>query len=506
VDSLNFEIVHGIGAAQSIGLRDLAERERRLEEAIRETTHVIGWWLAGGLLLLPVAALFVRRRLDAPLADLEHGLARVATGDLNVEVRVRHADELGRLAAHFNETTRILRQRAEEQGRFAAAGQLIADVAHEVNNPLMAIAALSAGRFDDPALPPDAREDWLHVDRQARRAGKLLSSLLRFVRPAPPRVGPVAPNDVVQSAIDLVAYRFPVDEVTLDVRLDPALPPASGDAARLEQVLVNLLTNAIDAMRAVPPPRRLCVESWAEAGRVHVAVADTGPGIPIGIADRVFLPFVTTKGAAGTGLGLYISRQIMREARGDLELASSSGRGARFVAWLPVAPAADGVAPAVRPIAPRVTPVPMSAAPTLAGLRIALVDDEAAVRRPVARFLERRGAEVIEAANGHEGLTRIGPARVDVVIADLRMPVMGGAEFFGRLRQERPELDSRVIFLSGDLRQLEGDGAPQVPPERMLVKPVDLREIERAVLAVAGRAGPDAARAHDADGDGGPDP
>src|SRR2546426_7788482 len=152
--------------------------------------------------------------------------------------------------------------------------------------------------------------------RRARRASKLLRGLLRFVRATEREVGMVNLNDVVRGALDLVSYRFGVDEITVGGRLDPALPAVQGDAIKLEQVLVNLLSNAIEALRGVDPPRRLTVDTWAQEGRVLVAVEDSGRGVAAEVAARVFRPFATTQGRRGNRVGLYISPPIPARAGG----------------------------------------------------------------------------------------------------------------------------------------------------------------------------------------------
>src|SRR3989475_8078980 len=292
-----------------------------------------------GAVLVPVALLIVRRRMWTPLTALERGIKQIADGDLTVQVAVAHDDELGDVTTHFNQMTRVLRDRAEEQGRFAAAGELLGGVAHEVNNPLMAIASHAELRLADANLSAEQRNEMQSILRQAQRAAKLLRGLLRFVRAGEKRSATVNMNDVVRSAIDLVSYRFSIDEISIEGRLDPELPTIVGDANRLEQVIVNLLSNALDALRGVKPPRRLIVDSFTDdtGGRVCVTVTDNGPGVAPEIAPRLFRPFASTKGVRGTGLGLYISRQLVREAQGELDLVkhSESGGGGGFLVWFP---------------------------------------------------------------------------------------------------------------------------------------------------------------------------
>ena len=476
LDSLHAEVSQVVFQAERGGFAELAHLETQLGAEVRRAVAVMLAWGAMGFALLLVAVSIMRRRVERPLADLRRGLDAVAEGDLNSRVEVRRHDEIGELAAHFNEMTGVLRCRAEEQGRFAAAGQLIAGVAHEVNNPLMAIAALTDSRLEDANLSAELRDDLQQMRRQARRAGKLLSGLLRFVRAGEPLGTSLALNDVVQSAVDLVSYRFGVEEIKLELRLDPSLPLALGSAGRIEQVLVNLLSNGLDALRGTDRPRRLTVDTWTGDGKVFASVTDSGEGIVPMMERRLFMPFATTKGADGTGLGLYISRQILRESGGELRYEPTS-RGARFVMELVAAPADSGVDAAngnsrVRSGRPE---------PTLRGVQVLVVDDEPAVRQPIARFLGRRGALVREAGDGEEALKLIEALEPAVLLVDLRMPRMDGMELCERMAREWPHLLDRVIILSGDLSQL-GDALP-VPADRVLAKPVELREIEQRLVA-----------------------
>lgn len=439
-----------------------------------------------GAALVPVMWLLVRRRMWEPLTALHRGIQQVSDGDLTAQIPVKRDDELGNVTTHFNHMTRVLRDRAEEQGRFAAAGELLGGVAHEVNNPLMAIASHAELRLADPNLPAEQRNEMQSILRQAQRAAKLLRGLLRFVRAGEKRAAAVNMNDVVRSAIDLVSYRFLIDEITIEGRLNPELPSIVGDANRLEQVIVNLLSNALDALRSVKPPRRLIVDTFIDdtGGRVCVTVTDNGPGVAPEIAPRLFRPFASTKGAKGTGLGLYISRQLVREAEGELDLVKRAEPGAQFMVWLPTTRQSVPTAPAVVPQAApaRTSPTP-GANQSLAGIRVLLVDDEELIRRPMARFLSRRGAEIKEAGDGLAALEQLATYEPHVILADLRMPKMDGAEFYIRLQEARPALAERVMFLSGDITHLAGRGLAEVPRDRVLVKPVELAELEQRIVA-----------------------
>jgi CheY-like chemotaxis protein len=222
------------------------------------------------------------------------------------------------------------------------------------------------------------------------------------------------------------------------------------------------------------------VDTSTDGEQVFLAVQDNGRGIPEELRARIFRPFVSTKGRQGTGLGLYLSRQIAREAGGDLAVMSAPGGGARFVLSLPIAISAE------YPLPPRPpTPTPVPGQTPLNGLRVLLVDDEEALRRPLGKYLRRRGADVTEAGDGKAALAALQVSGVDVIVADLRMPRMDGLEMYSALEATRPDLALRLVFLSGDLSELSAAGRLQIPNDRILLKPVDLKTLEETVTRVA---------------------
>jgi signal transduction histidine kinase/ActR/RegA family two-component response regulator len=483
VDSLDAAVNDDFSRAQGAGTEDLLARQAALDAAAREAT-----WIAGALvvmaILLPALTLFVlQRRIARPLGELSAALDRVGSGDLTVRLPVPHQDELGLLAEHFNAMTAVLRDRAEGQGHFAATGELLGGIAHEVNNPLQSIRMLAEFRLGEPGLSAGQRADLQQILEQARRAGKLLSGLLHFVRPGEPEVSDQDIADLVARVVDLLSYQFGVDEIHVENRVGASLPWVRGDAARLEQIFVNLLSNAVDAVRSVSPPRRVGLEAWEHEGRVHIAVLDNGPGIDREVAGRIFQPFVTTKGARGTGLGLYVSRQLAREAGGDLQLRSAPGEGARFVVWFPAAPRRGAV------VVPEDGPA-LAATRALAGLTILVVDDEESIRRPLTRYLARLGATVVDAADGLAALEQLRLLAVDAIVLDLRMPRMDGVEFYAAVCKERPALAERVLFLSGDPQQMHEARAGALPAARVLAKPVDLQVLASSIRRLVGRRSP----------------
>lgn len=493
-------ITQSLDEAQRQGLSDLLNRQLRVRTASGQLVYwTFGWLIVGGFLVWYLVHL-TRRRLMAPLDGLEHGLMLLSAGDLEARIPESN-DELGRLANVFNRASDVLRRRAEEQGRFAAAGQLLADVAHEVNNPLMAILGTAEASLASNELRAETRADMELVRDQARRAGQLLSGLLRFVRVGDEPAEVVALAMVVSRAIDLVAYQFPLHSIECSTQYAPDTAPVRTSATRLEQVLVNLLTNAVQAMAQISGPRRIEVRVWQNGSWSCVSVSDTGPGVSEVIRERLFQPFSTTKGNKGTGLGLYICRRIAREAGGDLTY-SASNSGAQFLLTLPACDPVPTPTPTPTPtpvptpvLTPARTPVPAPPVVTgtppvvgptgiLSGVKVLLVDDEEGVRTAIARYLRRSGALVREAIHGRDALTQIDQERPDVVLLDLRMPVMDGYAFMEEVRAARAWLEPRVLVLSGDLGAGHSGNTP-VPPVRMMAKPVVLQELVKRLKDVA---------------------
>jgi two-component system NtrC family sensor kinase len=248
-----------------------------------------------------------------------------------------------------------------------------------------------------------------------------------------------------------------------------------GDARQLQQVILNLITNALQAM-ASQGGGTLGVVTRYDTGKVILEISDTGPGIEPDARARIFEPFFTTKEEGeGTGLGLSVSYGIVNAHGGTIDLAETSEHGTRFVVTLPsvAAPAAALPIGESRSIAGR---------SPLSGIKLLFVDDEPSMRAGVEAFGRLRGFEVVTAGDGSEALELIRATGFDAVVSDIRMPEMDGLQLYDVLRKERPGLASRLIFITGDVISASAQFAAAKQPT--LTKPFSFERLEDMLIAV----------------------
>ena len=369
---------------------------------------------------------------------------------------------------------REMRLRLMESDRLAAVGELVAGVAHEVNNPLSSISAFAQLLLRDE-LTPAHRESIEVIRAETMRASQVVKDLLTFARRSDPQREPLDLNGVVARTLRLRQYQFAEASVRVQQELAAELPAVLGDARQLQQVCLNLVTNAIHAM-AEQGGGTLTLRSAHAGGNVMLEVIDTGPGISSGARAHIFEPFFTTKGEGeGTGLGLSVSYGIVKAHGGAIEVAESGPTGTTFRVSLPALDAqAD---PRSTPAAP----MPVLRSP-LAGRRLLFVDDEPALRSGMEAFGRLRGFTVLTAGDGAEALSRTRAPGVDAVVCDLRMPGMDGYAFHDLLRAERPGLAARTVFVTGDV--VSNETRDTVLRQPVLAKPFSFDQVEEAVIAL----------------------
>ncbi|MEI6740787.1 MAG: ATP-binding protein [Gemmatimonadaceae bacterium] len=231
-------------------------------------------------------------------------------------------------------TDRQLEEQLRQTEKLIALGELVSGVAHEINNPLTGISAFAQLMLEDP-LDADQQQSVQLIKQEADRASAVIKDLMLFARRSTPTVGPVQLNDLLAQTLRLRAYSLRNAGVQVVLHTDPALPTVAGDPQKLQQVFVNLIGNAEDAM-AGAPTRTLTIHTAVVHGLVQVQVTDTGRGIPVHVRPRIFEPFFTTKPAGmGTGLGLSASYGIIQAHGGDIEVSSEEGAGTTMTVTLP---------------------------------------------------------------------------------------------------------------------------------------------------------------------------
>jgi PAS domain S-box-containing protein len=231
----------------------------------------------------------------------------------------------------------ILRSKLMHAEKMAAVGQLVSGVAHEVNNPLTAILGFTDLLMENPELPESARRDLRVILQEAQRTKQIVQNLLQFARQMPPQRQPVQINSIVQRTVHLRSYDFISHGIQVVERLDESLPQVIGDSHQLQQVFLNILNNAYDAVRETAGPARIEIMSARANSFVEISFRDNGPGIPD--PGPIFDPFYTTKDVGkGTGLGLSICYGIVREHGGEIVCHNNpDSEGATFIVRLPVA-------------------------------------------------------------------------------------------------------------------------------------------------------------------------
>jgi two-component system NtrC family sensor kinase len=369
---------------------------------------------------------------------------------------------------------REMRMRLMESDRLAAVGELVAGVAHEVNNPLSSISAFAQLLLRDGGLTPAQRESIEVIKAETVRASHVVKDLLAFARRSEAQREPLDLNGVLARTLRLRGYQLSSNKIELETDFAVELPAVVGDARQIQQVCLNLVTNAVQAMAPVGGGT-LYIATRRDGPNVVLEMRDTGTGIPEAARAHIFEPFFTTKGEGeGTGLGLSVSYGIVTAHGGTIEVASTSATGTTFTVKLPGAeeqPADDT----------RRDPPGLVLRSPLAGIRLLFIDDEQPLRSGLQAFGALRGFTVLTAENGLEGLEMLRASAVDAIVCDLRMPGMDGPSFHERLRRERPGLAARTVFLTGDV--VTSNRMPSVK-QPVLSKPFTFEKLEETLVAV----------------------
>jgi two-component system NtrC family sensor kinase len=426
----------------------------------------------------PEWAAELQRALDQQGAGREVDLR---TGDQTYAVTAVPITSTDRsaLVLLFDDQTerRRLQDQLIQSEKMSAIGQLIAGIAHDLNNPLASVVGFADFLGEVPNVPPTLREPLTVIREEAERASNIVKNLLSFARKQEHQRRPTALRPLLDATFVLLRNQLMAHRAEAQIEVEPDLPMPDIDPNQIQQVFVNLLNNASQAIASTGRPGRIIVRARRWLDGVAVDVIDDGPGMSEALAAQVFEPFFTTKPEGeGTGLGLSISQGIVREHGGRIMLSTEEGRGSTFTVQLPLS---------TRPPAP--TPDAGVGTPTKR-LRVLVVDDEPHILHYMHATLDAWGHVPVVARNGREGLELADREQFDLIISDLRMPELSGREFYEELLRRHPALASRLVFSTGDtvrgdtLAFLEGLHRPY------LHKPFSLAELRTLLAAVAREA------------------
>jgi signal transduction histidine kinase len=402
-------------------------------------------------------------RADPPAPD----------GTIRVEALMRDVSERKKL----DDETRDIYHQLLQAEKMAALGQTISGVAHELNNPLATILSWAERLSQKATLDDSVRRGLETILSESERAARIVRNLLTFARKRQTTRAMVDINQVVRETLALRSYEQRASNITVVDALAAGLPQVFADNHQLQQVLLNLIINAEQAMLSAHGRGVVVVRTWhdAEHESVVLEINDDGPGIPDEVQPKIFDPFFTTKDVGkGTGLGLTVAYAIVQEHGGRIRLESKPASGASFYIELPVTGAKLSHSPAMRARA-RTSPE------TVAGASILVVEDETALANALSDALRDAGYVVARAADGAEALAEVQGRQFDLVICDLKMPRLDGKAFYRALALARPALIKRVIFVTGDVAGTDAERFLQETGCRWLAKPFRLADLLRAV-------------------------
>jgi two-component system NtrC family sensor kinase len=374
------------------------------------------------------------------------------------------------------DTLRRTQEQLLQSEKMAAVGQLISGVAHELNNPLTAILGYSQLLKSEEFVHPRGADYLEKLYKQAQRTHHIVQNLLSFARQQKPHRAPVQLNQILEDTLVLREFDMKLHNIVIHREFDPRLPMTAGDFHQLEQVFLNLLNNAVDAIQEKGTSGEIWVRTEAVGQRLCVEVTDSGPGVTN--PHKIFDPFYTTKPVGkGTGLGLSICYGIVKEHGGEIQVRNSPPRGATFSISLPLSD--ETSAASNEPLARRAHSMPGT---------ILLVDQEEALLLLEQEVLASSGATVKVARTADEAIDVLKCDFVDAVVSDINLPGnTSTAGLYRWIKENRLDLATRIVFTASNA----GDAAAHILRNSgcpVLAKPFPVEEFCKTVQSVL--AGP----------------
>ncbi|HTW23405.1 MAG TPA: ATP-binding protein [Candidatus Baltobacteraceae bacterium] len=394
-----------------------------------------------GIQVSQVVVLWTKDRITGVLVVGCREMRAFSTGELNllsaIGNQIATTIDKSLLLEKTREAYETLRRTQEQllqSEKMAAVGQLISGVAHELNNPLTAILGYSQLLKSEELMNPRGAGYLEKLYKQAQRTHHIVQNLLSFARQHKPERAPVQLNQILEDTLILREYDMKLSNIVIHREFDPHLPMTGGDFHQLQQVFLNILNNAVDAIQEKGGSGEIWIRTEAVGSRLRVEMTDNGPGVQN--PHRIFDPFYTTKAVGkGTGLGLSICYGIVKEHGGEIQVRNAPPRGAAFTITLPLLVVSASAPPAE----------PGDSAEAPAG-KILLVDDEETVLQLEEEILVARGSSVRLARNELDAIDILKRDSVDAVVASANLTDEDSPNLYKWIRKNRPDLAARIVF------------------------------------------------------------
>jgi signal transduction histidine kinase len=482
-----------------------------------------------GLLMIWITNRFVVN----PLQVLSRESEIIARGEYSHRLKISTGDEIERLAlvlntlaervqSHTENLEMLVQERTEElqkknrqleetleqlkitqnqliqSEKMGSLGQMLSGVAHEINNPLAVIKMFTELLMMNLASDQDTVEILKKMDQATDRAKRTIQNLLTIARKHKPEKRFIDVNQVIEEVLELRSYYLRVSNIEVIKNLQPDLPKTMADFHQLQQVFLNIILNAEQAMQEAHRQGRLLIQSKLiesvqespllktfalNPGEkllhptppfIQVSITDEGPGISPENLRRIFDPFFTTKEVGkGTGLGLSISYTIIQEHEGRIYATSEQEKGTTFFVELPVKVEEEK---SKEPASPSGKQLPH---PILPEKRVLVVDDESIILEILSEILQKLGYTVDISRTADTALESLNSKSYDFLITDIKMPQMGGQELYRHVKQRNPKLARRIIFITGDLLSEDTLKFIQETGNLCLAKPFSMEELQR---------------------------
>ncbi len=375
---------------------------------------------------------------------------------------------------------KLLQQQLIQSEKLSAIGELISGIAHELNNPLTGVMGYSQLLQLRKDIDERAKDSLLKINNLALRCQRIVQNLLSFARKQKPERTLCDINDILESTVELRSYELQVNNIEIVRQLNRNLPKTIADGHQLQQVFLNIVTNAEHAMLDAHGKGTLTIRTRADSSndRIVIEIADDGPGIPEAHLTRIFDPFFTTKEVGkGTGLGLSLSYGIIKEHGGDIYARSRLNEGSTFMIELPIITHLQEESG----LPPQLLPQAIHFENLVRNKRILVVDDEKYILDFFIEVFRMFPMQVDTADDGKVALEKILCNKYDIVFTDFKMPNMSGKELFHSIKDQRPDLLKRIIFVTGDTVSTETRSFFETTGNRYLAKPFKIEEVKEVI-------------------------